>query len=270
MITGEERLQAIGAMFLEAEKIFQQTKEIIPEVGELEDKTKKERVLIVGPKEGGFIQYLDERSHAREADEALDLSEEEFGAFLKIYPFFKEDVVFGEIFKFLDTSAMGSYSCSDNMVIVRMEAPDTQQFKSPTPSPALRHAPYAKKESRAGKKIVRPEQDILAEEAKIWTTDYQILLVIGGKQYEQEAKKTAYEIQRQWEKRIPATPVYKGKLLETAYGSAPSEMALRRRHAYFFWYCNLMAVDYYYPPEQQEDMKSRIIRHIHQPAGGKL
>ncbi len=207
MISDKKRVAAINPIVLEAERIYRAASNI-PEISELNKEVEKEHMVVVGPYKDGSIKSI-ATMETKGNNESPDLNQEEFRAALKIYPFFKEDAVFGTFFKECSFHDLGAYGCYNHTIMINMETPETTRFQAHTLLHELQHAMRAKKEKRVFSVNVRSNRERMIEETKIWTVDYKILLAMGGKDYEREAKETADQIYDCWVKKFRSNPLKK-------------------------------------------------------------
>ena len=96
----------------------------------------------------------------------------------------------------------------------------------------------------------------------MWTVEYKLMLALGGKDYQQEAKVTAHAISLFFQGR-GKIPSYKDKanVLGACFGISPSSEWKTERGNTFLTYCALMAADLYWDQETAVQLKYQILQH---------
>lgn len=258
MITQERRYEELCLVLEEVQDLCQRTLPTIPEMQELDQEISAMRTFVVGPAENDGMEVIQEIFQVEEPKEIPDLAnltQEEYDAALKIYPFYREDAELGGRFETYLPYEFGTCEPRSKIVTLIMEADETARFQAHTLLHELRHIFQVRHKSQVPR---LSDEERIRDEAKICTVDYKIALAIGGEQYCQETREMARDLYLWWQRLGPpvSVPPEKGLILETVYGPAPSDKALAKRTDIFVLYCGLMAADHYYPnPEEANRVK---------------
>lgn len=261
MITQEQRRSAAMQLLDETEAIalHSRVRSQVPEIAERAERIRARGMIVVSPvaevadSSGAYFEILTQwKSSGNSGKEVL-----------KFYPCFPEDTQLGKgTAYFTGMISGGGYRCQPHMIQMNMQAEETPRFMACAFLHELGHAYAAEDEGRTLQNNTRSLEERLAEEVRMWTADYKLMIALGGQAFAEAISFKAMDLVEAWDKQTTSSFSFEGQgtSLMACWGPPPTARSVQNRDYSFGIYCQFFAADNYLDTAMAQRQKILVLQ----------
>ncbi len=261
MITIVHRYQKARQLLEEAEAIssYPRVKELVPEISARVARIYQQGMTVLSP----VAQLNSLSAEFITLQEIKGLKSSASRLKLGFFPLFNDDLLKGNVFAYVVAATeFGSYHCGAHCIQIKMDAAETPRFLACAFLHELGHAWAAVNEHRAGKKNNRSFAARLAEEVNMWSSEYKLMIALGGDEFVKTISLTALELfdAVSQQKPLPFLLQGLGEPLSACLGPPPTSQASRARDDCYLIYCFFYMADHYLQGISPENYKMSFLK----------
>lgn len=258
MVNFIEREQAARRLLDEVEAVVSEprVRSQVPEIVERVDRLRRTGMITVSPTvetnnpPGAVFKILSDRPFRPWLTQNVCL---------KFYPTYQADAQLGKgTAYFVERSGFAGYRPQPHMIQANMETKETLRFLACAFLHELGHAQAAEDEGRSFKKSTRSIEERLIEEVRIWTTEYKLMVALGGKEFAEAISFAAIDLMDALRRQETVSFEGWGTPLTACVGPPPTEAAMGHRDYSFGIYCQYFMADNYLATAAAERHKFRV------------